>query len=75
VKVPVLINWGKKIAFVIDRYFFENINRLDDAFPTARNDRARRDNAETGLSNSEKNLSRTRSWPKLSQSKRDGGQN
>jgi Restriction endonuclease NotI len=44
VKVPVLAAWGKKVAVVIDRFFFENMNRLDEVF--ARGDeRARRDNA------------------------------
>lgn len=46
VKVPVLRNWGKKVVIVIDRYFFENMNRLDDSYSRAKDDRARRDNAE-----------------------------
>lgn len=46
VKVPVLINWGKKLAVVIDRFFFENMNRLEESYARARDDRARRDNAE-----------------------------
>lgn len=46
VKVPVLRNWGKKVAIVIDRFFFENMNSLDDAFARARDERARRDNAD-----------------------------
>lgn len=46
VKVPVLRNWGKKVAVVIDRFFFENMNQLDDAYPRARNDAERRDNAD-----------------------------
>jgi hypothetical protein len=44
VKVPVLGAWGKKVAVVIDRYFFDNMNRLDEVF-TRGNERARRDNA------------------------------
>jgi len=44
VKVPVLAAWGKKVAVVIDRFFFDNMNRLDDAY-TRGNERARRDNA------------------------------
>jgi len=46
VKVPVLRNWGKKVAVVIDRFFFENMNSLSDAYPRARNDQERRDNAD-----------------------------
>jgi hypothetical protein len=46
VKVPVLRNWGKKVVIVIDRYFYENMNELEDAFPRARNDRDRRDMAD-----------------------------
>lgn len=44
VKVPVLTNWGKKVVVVIDRFFFDNMNRLDEVF-TRGNERARRDNA------------------------------
>lgn len=44
VKVPVLINWGKKVAVVIDRFFFENMNKLDEVY-TRGDERARRDNA------------------------------
>jgi hypothetical protein len=46
VKVPVLRNWGKKVVVVIDRYFFENMNTLTDAFARARNDQERRDNSD-----------------------------
>lgn len=46
VKVPVLRNWGKKVAIVIDKYFYDNMNRLVDAYPRARNDQERRDNAD-----------------------------
>jgi len=46
VKVPVLRNWGKKVVVVVDRYFFESMNRLVDPFPRARTDRERRDNAD-----------------------------
>lgn len=44
VKVPVLGAWGKKVAIVVDRYFFDNMNRLDEVFIRG-NERARRDNA------------------------------
>ena len=44
VKVPVLSAWGKKVAVVIDRFFFENMNRLDEVY-TRGDERARRDNA------------------------------
>lgn len=46
VKVPVLRNWGKKVAVLIDRYFYDRMGILDDAFPRAKNDEERRDNAE-----------------------------
>jgi hypothetical protein len=46
VKVPVLRNWGKKVVVVIDRFFFDNMNTLADAYPRARNDQERRDNAD-----------------------------
>ncbi len=46
VKVPVLRNWGKKVVVVVDRYFYENMNRLTDAFPRAHSDTERRDNAD-----------------------------
>lgn len=46
VKVPVLRNWGKKVVVVIDRYFYDNMNSLTDAFVRARNDQERLDNAE-----------------------------
>jgi hypothetical protein len=46
VKVPVLRNWGKKVAVVIDRYFYDNMNALADAYPRARNDQERRDNSD-----------------------------
>lgn len=44
VKVPVLGAWGKKVAVVIDRFFFENMNRLDEVYVRG-DERARRDNA------------------------------
>lgn len=44
VKVPVLTAWGKKVAIVIDRFFFDNMNRLDEAY-TRGDERAKRDNA------------------------------
>jgi len=46
VKVPVLRNWGKKVVILIDRFFFDNMNVLEDAYPRARNDQERRDNAD-----------------------------
>jgi hypothetical protein len=46
VKVPVLRNWGKKMVVIVDRYFLDNMNTLADAFPRAKNDAERRDNAE-----------------------------
>jgi hypothetical protein len=44
VKVPVLGAWGKKLAVVIDRFFFDNMNKLDELY-TRGDERARRDNA------------------------------
>lgn len=44
VKVPVLGAWGKKVAVVIDRFFFENMNQLDEVYLRG-DERARRDNA------------------------------
>jgi hypothetical protein len=46
VKVPVLRNWGKKVVVVVDRFFYNNMNRLTDTFPRARSDEERRDNAD-----------------------------
>lgn len=46
VKVPVLRSWGKKVVVVIDQYFHENMNTLLDAYPRARDNLERRDNAE-----------------------------
>jgi len=46
VKVPVLRNWGKKVVIVVDRFFHDNMNSLLDAYPRARNDQERRDNAD-----------------------------
>lgn len=46
VKVPVLRSWGKKIAVVIDRFFFDSMNSLTDSYPRAKNDKERRDNAD-----------------------------
>ncbi|GGY79493.1 hypothetical protein GCM10011613_25440 [Cellvibrio zantedeschiae] len=46
VKVPVLRNWGKKVVVVIDRYFFANMNNLIDAYPRAKNEQEKRDNAD-----------------------------
>lgn len=46
VKVPVLRNWGKKVVVVIDRFFYENMNALIDAYPRSRNDQEKRDNSD-----------------------------
>lgn len=46
VKVPVLRTWGKKVAVVIDKFFYDNMSKLDDAYSRAKNDRERRDNAD-----------------------------
>lgn len=46
VKVPVLRNWGKKVVVVVDRFFFNNMNSLIDAYPRAKTDAERRDNAD-----------------------------
>jgi hypothetical protein len=46
VKVPVLRNWGKKVCVVVDRFFADNMNQMVDAYPRAKDDRERRDNAE-----------------------------
>jgi hypothetical protein len=46
VKVPSLRNWGKKVVVVVDRFFYENMNALKEAFPRARDDKERRDNAD-----------------------------
>jgi len=46
VKVPVLRNWGKKVVVVVDRYFYDNMGALVDAYPRARNDRERVDNSD-----------------------------
>jgi len=44
VKVPVLGAWGKKVAVVIDKFFFDSMNKLDDVYIRG-DERARRDNA------------------------------
>jgi len=46
VKVPVLRNWGKKVVVVVDRYFYDNMSTLADAYPRARNDQERLDNSD-----------------------------
>lgn len=46
VKVPVLRNWGKKVCVLVDRYFLSNMNQMVDAYPRAKDDKERRDNAE-----------------------------
>jgi len=46
VKVPVLRNWGKKVVVVVDRYFYDNMSALTDAYPRARNDQERLDNSD-----------------------------
>ncbi len=45
VKVPVLRDWGKKVAVIIDRFFYDSMNRLEDTHPNIRDERARRDDA------------------------------
>jgi len=46
VKVPVLRNWGNKVAVIIDRYFHDNMGELLDAYPRAKNDKERLDNSD-----------------------------
>ena len=41
----MLRTWGKKVV-VIDRFFYDNMNALEDAYPRAHNDQERRDNAD-----------------------------
>jgi hypothetical protein len=45
VKVPVLRDWGKKVAVVVDRFFYDSMNRLEDTHPHLRDERERRENA------------------------------
>lgn len=46
VKVPVLRGWGKKVAVLVDRYFFESMCDLPEAYSRGRNDSEKRDNCE-----------------------------
>lgn len=46
VKVPVLRNWKKKVAIVVDKFFFKNMNALADPFPRMRDERDKRENAD-----------------------------
>lgn len=46
VKVPVLRGWGKKVAVLVDRFFFSNMGEMQDVFARARNDQERLDNSE-----------------------------
>jgi hypothetical protein len=46
VKVPVLRGWGKKVAVLVDRYFFDSMYDLPDAFTHGRTDKEKRDNCE-----------------------------
>jgi hypothetical protein len=46
VKTPVLRSWGKKVAVVIDRYFYDQMLPMEDVHSRAKNDRERLDNAE-----------------------------
>jgi hypothetical protein len=46
VKVPVLRGWGKKVAVLVDKYFFDSMCDLPEAFAQGRNDKEKRDNCE-----------------------------
>jgi len=46
VKVPVLRGWGKKVAVVIDRFFFENMSDLKEAYSLGKSDNEKLDNCE-----------------------------
>lgn len=46
VKVPVLRNWGKKVAVVIDRFFMESMDNLSDDVIKARTEADKLNNAE-----------------------------
>lgn len=46
VKVPVLRGWGKKVAVLVDRYFFDSMYDLPEAYARGHNDKEKRDNCE-----------------------------
>lgn len=46
VKVPVLRAWGKKVAVVVDGYFFDQMAEIKPSFRTARTEQDRLDQAE-----------------------------
>lgn len=46
VKVPVLRGWGKKVAVLVDKYFFDSMCDLPEAFTHGRTDKEKRDNCE-----------------------------
>lgn len=46
VKVPVLRGWGKKVAVLVDRYFFDCMYDLPEAYARGRSDKEKRDNCE-----------------------------
>ena len=46
VKVPVLRGWGKKVAVLVDKYFFDSMHELPDAYKQGKNDEEKRDNSE-----------------------------
>lgn len=46
VKVPVLRGWGKKVAVLVDKYFFDSMCDLPEAFIHGRSDKEKRDNCE-----------------------------
>lgn len=46
VKVPVLRGWGKKVAVMVDRFFFSQMGSLPEAFARGKTDKDKRDNSE-----------------------------
>lgn len=46
VKVPVLRAWGTKVAVIVDRYFYREMADLQSAFPGARTNQDKLDQAE-----------------------------
>jgi hypothetical protein len=46
VKVPVLRGWGKKVAVLVDKYFFDCMYDLPEAYAEGRTDQEKRDNCE-----------------------------
>lgn len=45
-KVPLLRNWGKKVAVIIDDYFLSQMGELKDSYPAASTPEEKIDNAE-----------------------------